>query len=65
MHSPDAVVELLGPNAAELVKLLPEFAGYLSEHAPFSISIQNKRNADSSKLCYTSLHIYQHFNLSS
>ena len=37
MHSPDAVVELLGPNAAVLVKLLPEFAGYLSEHAPLSI----------------------------
>jgi len=34
IHSLDAAVELLGPNATELVKLLPEFADQLPPFAP-------------------------------
>jgi tetratricopeptide (TPR) repeat protein len=34
IHSLDAAVELLGPNATELVKLLPEFADHLPDPAP-------------------------------
>ena len=33
-HAPDEVTALLGPTAAELVKLLPEYAGSLPEPVP-------------------------------
>src|SRR5215472_19050559 len=34
MQSPNEAAELLGPNAAELVKLLPEFADHVPPFAP-------------------------------
>ena len=37
VQSPDEAAELLGPTASELVKLLPEFAGYVQEPAPDSM----------------------------
>jgi len=55
MHSLDAAVELLGPNAAELAKLLPEFADQLPDLAPETMldSEQEKR-----KLFQALLHFF-------
>ena len=60
MHSPDEAAELLGPAASELVKLLPEFAGYLPGLAPDSIldPEQEKR-----RLFQTLLRFFTHLSM--
>ncbi len=60
MQSPDEVARLLGPAASELVKLLPEFAGYLPGLAPDSIldPEQEKR-----RLFQTLLRFFTHLSM--